>query len=199
MAWLSDLRAYFHGVVRVLGTGGRYVLMEFHPTAWILGPDWTWRFPYSSGGASLVEPGGVSDYVQAFGHGLLAAAPGARLDPTPFENPHPSHEFIWGVGDILGAALEAGLRLERFVEYPLANGWRGFEGMTPLPGNRWAPPPTARACPSCSGRSSAGRLSRRRIHRDFVITGYSVADSVISVSASLRGAHDGPSAWHARC
>ena len=151
LAWLSDLRAYFDGVARVLAGGGRYVLMEFHPTAWIFGLDWTWRFPYSSGGEPLVEPGGVSDYVQASGSGLLMAAPGAQLDLAPFENPFPSREFIWGLGDILGAALGAGLRIERLVEYPYANGWRGFDGMTPLLGNRWAPPPDRPSLPLMFG------------------------------------------------
>lgn len=140
LGWISDLGAYFRGVARVLAPGGRYVILDFHPVAWIFDPSWAWTYPYSAHGVPIVEAVGVTDYVGRSGDGLLHAAPGAHIDPTPFENPNPTHEFCWGLADILGGALAAGLRIERFVEYPYANGWRGFEGMRELPGRRWAVP-----------------------------------------------------------
>jgi hypothetical protein len=57
-----------------------------------------------------------------------------------FCNPHPSHEFAWGLADVVTALLDAGLALEALREWPYSNGFAPYEGMRPLPGRRWAPP-----------------------------------------------------------
>jgi hypothetical protein len=63
-----------------------------------------------------------------------------RASVEPFVNPHDTHEFLWGIGDKLGAALGAGLRVEHFAEYPFSEGWKGFHAMKELPGRRWTVP-----------------------------------------------------------
>lgn len=144
ICWLSDLYGWARGVEAVLRPGGRFVFVEFHPYAMVFDPQWRPHYGYFND-APLHESG-VGDYVADSGHGLnlqpdSAPAPAAEA----FANPHPSHEFTWGVGQVTTALAEAGLRIELLREYPYMNGWRGFEGMEDLGGRRWAPP---RAMPS---------------------------------------------------
>ncbi len=134
LGWLSDLDAYFRGVAGCLAIGGRYVLVEFHPAQWIFDAAWRRAYPYSSHGRALVEPG-VGDYV-ASSEGAL----GDVATAAPFVNPHPTHEFAWGLADIVGGALRAGLVLERLLEWPWSNGCKLRDDMARLPGNRWTVP-----------------------------------------------------------
>jgi hypothetical protein len=57
-----------------------------------------------------------------------------------FKNPYPTHEFPWGIGEVVTALLEAGLALTALREYPYANGCRQFSNMRELPGHRMIPP-----------------------------------------------------------
>ncbi|MBA2320664.1 MAG: class I SAM-dependent methyltransferase [Deltaproteobacteria bacterium] len=134
LSWLSDLDAYFHGVQRILRQGGRYVLVEFHPVVWIFDGRWNHRYPYTTSGAPLRESG-VNDYV-AGSEGAL----GGTIDPNPFHNPHPTDEFPWGLADVIGGALRAGLRLRHFAEYDWSNGCKLQDPMKRLDGNRWTVP-----------------------------------------------------------
>ena len=136
--WLSDIGRYARGLRRILKPGGRFVYVEFHPAVFVFDDQWRPAYPYSTAGADpIIEAEGVTDYV-----GRSEGALGGDGRPAePFTNPHPSVSFAWGIGDILGAMLGAGLRIEHFAEYPYANGWKGFPGMVPLPGRRWGPGP----------------------------------------------------------
>lgn len=138
LCWLSDLSAWAKGVAAVLRAGGRFVCMEFHPFAMIFTERWELRFPYGGGTEPVLWQEGVGDYVADSGAAL--APSGFRAGVTEFRNPHPAYEFPWSLAQILTALLEAGLRLQVFREYPYANGWKGFEPMRELPGNRWAAP-----------------------------------------------------------
>ncbi len=145
LCWLSDLGAYFHGVARVLNPGGRWVAVEFHPAALTFDEQWRPAYPYSSAEPWL-NPDGVGDYI-ADCTGSLQHGPDASAPAAPFHNPHPSYEFAWGIGDVLGAALAAGLRVRHFAEYPYLNGWKAFTEMDALPGRRWAAPAGKPAVP----------------------------------------------------
>ena len=48
---------------------------------------------------------------------------------TPYENPHVAYSFSWGLGDVIGALLQTGLRVTHLQEYPYCNGWRPFPEM----------------------------------------------------------------------
>lgn len=134
--WLSDLEAWARGIAGVLKPGGHFALLEFHPFAMVFDPQWKPHYDYF-GGAPL-EEAGVGDYVALSGDGLT---PGdSHQGVVDFQNPHRSYEFAWGVGDVVSALLAAGLRLERLIEYPYANGWRGFERMADIGGRRMVPP-----------------------------------------------------------
>ena len=63
LCWLSNLDSWARGISAILATGGRLVVMEFHPFAQTLNEDWQVRYPYSSGSKPLYFPEGIGDYV----------------------------------------------------------------------------------------------------------------------------------------
>lgn len=136
LCWLSDLERWAAGIAAALIPGGRFVLVEFHPMAMYF--DEQWRPNYDFFQHEAIPQSGVSDYVAESGEGLALCS----LEPgvQNFINPHPSYEFMWGLGDVLTALAKAGLVLECLHEYPYSNGWRGFENMCELPGRRYAVP-----------------------------------------------------------
>lgn len=148
IGWISDLGVWARGVADVLEPGGRFVGLEFHPFMFTFGMGWQREYPYSTGGAALIEPG-VNDYVGRSGPAL--APSGWAEGVQGFVNPHPTHEFAWGVGEILTALAQAGLRLEVVREYDYATGWKGFDDMKALPGNRWTVPDGQPALPFMLG------------------------------------------------
>lgn len=138
LCWLSDLGAWARGVARILRPGGRLVLMEFHPFFGMLDEEWRLRYPYSSQGEPWRWDDGVSDYVALSGEALSpwGFEPGVQ----DFRNPHPAHEFFWGLGEVVTAVAASGLRVETLVERPWSNGYRPFAGMRDLGGRRFGPP-----------------------------------------------------------
>ncbi len=137
ICWLSDLRAWAQGIAGLLAPGGRFTMVEFHPFALYFDPHWKPGYDYFKREANL-EAAGVGDYVAASGTGL-----GARHDQpgvVDFANPHPSYEFMWGIGEVVNALVAAGLAIDSLDEYPYANGWKGFDDMEELDGHRMVPP-----------------------------------------------------------
>ena len=134
ICWLSDLRAWARGIAGVLAPGGRFVLVEFHPVVAMFDEELRPAYPYSGGEPVVWEPG-VGDYVARSGEGLLHGAT-YREGVVDFRNPHRSHEFNWGVGEVVSALLEAGLALEALREYPYSNGCVFWPGMRRAPGRR---------------------------------------------------------------
>lgn len=134
--WLSDLKAWAKGIARVLKTGGRFVLVEFHPMFGVFEDGWKVMYDYMGGGH--ITFGGVGDYVAMSGE--VATPSGYEEGVIEFSNPHPSHEFNWGVADIVTSMLDAGLKLTVLREYPYSNGFKRFEDMRALPGGRFGAP-----------------------------------------------------------
>lgn len=138
LCWLSDLDEFMRQVARVLKPGGRFVCLEFHPVVMIFDEQGVPTYDYSQPEEPLAWEQGISDYVGDAAGGL---SPSGALEPAaPFRNPHPSYEFPRGLGEILGAVLQAGLTLAVFREYAYSNGWKPFATMQPLPGRRWTVP-----------------------------------------------------------
>lgn len=138
IVWLSDLRAWATGLAAVLAPGGRFVLVEFHPFLNMLDDDGERVVGDYAGGGLVSFDSGIGDYVAWAGPAL---APSGYLEGVrDFSNPYPGHEFNWGIGEIVTALLEAGLRLEVLREYPYANGFPAIGGTVPLAGGRFAPP-----------------------------------------------------------
>src|SRR5215218_6051663 len=118
ICWLPDLRRWAWGIADILNPGGRFVLIDFHPAAEIFDRDWNHVSDYPYGGEPLLLEEGVRD----------------------FENPEGCYLFRWGLGEVVTALAEAGLRITALEEYPYANGERKFAGMRELPGRRMVPP-----------------------------------------------------------
>lgn len=129
--WLADLAPWGRGIARTLAPGGRFVLIEFHPMLVMLDRTWSLRYDYM-GGQPIAESAGVSDYVGEDG----STHDEARL----FRNPHPAFEFAWGIGEVVSALANAGLRVDSLREYPYVNGWMPHENMRTEPGRRHYPP-----------------------------------------------------------
>jgi SAM-dependent methyltransferase len=138
ICWLPDLRSWAGGIAGILSPGGRFVLVDFHPAADIFDGDWNHVNHYPSGGEPLLLDEGVGDYVAASDGGLTPA--GFVDGVRDFENPASCHLFRWGLGEVVTALAEAGLRITALQEYPYANGERKFAGMRELRGKRMVPP-----------------------------------------------------------
>ena len=113
------------------------VLIEFHPVFSIFDDEGEWKptFDYM-GGAMVEDVDGVGDYVGESGDSLIGQADGASKATTNFENPHAAFAFSWGLGDIIGSLLGAGLTLTHFKEYPYSNGWKPLPEMIEKEGRR---------------------------------------------------------------
>jgi SAM-dependent methyltransferase len=138
ICWLPDLRIWAGGIAGILNPGGCFVLIDFHPAADIFDRAWNHVNDYPSGGEPLLLDRGVGDYVAASGGGLTPA--GFVEGVRDFENPEGCYLFRWGLGEVVTALADAGLRITALEEYPYANGERKFAGMRELPGKRMVPP-----------------------------------------------------------
>lgn len=114
IVWIADVNTWAHGIAEVLKPGGRFVMIDFHPLMGMYEIDWSLQYDYMGG--KRVDSGGVGDYVGDDYEG-------------EFQNPHRAYEFCWGMADIIGALLNAGLQLQAFKEYDYINGWQRFPKM----------------------------------------------------------------------
>jgi SAM-dependent methyltransferase len=152
VCWLSDLQSWARGIAAVLKSGGRFVLVDFHPAADMFDERWNLVRDYPSGGERLLLQGGVGDYVAQSGGGLTPA--GFVEGERDFENPHRCNLFRWGLGEVVMALAAAGLRISALKEYPYANGERLMPCMRELPGRRMFPPEGVPAVPLMYGISA---------------------------------------------
>jgi SAM-dependent methyltransferase len=150
IVWLSDLEPWAKGIRRVLVPGGRFVVVDFHPFLWCFDEQLRLAYPYAGG--AHVQSEGVSDYVAQSAEGLVPW--GFEEGVRHFKNPHPDHGFQWGLSDIMGALLRAGLSLTRFEEYPYANGCRVLPGMRELGERRYGLAKDVPALPLMFGLSA---------------------------------------------
>ena len=149
VCWLPDLRAWAGGIASVLRPGGRFVIVDFHPTAMMFDEHWNHVHAYYSGGEPLTDDAGVGDYVAEAGGGLTPA--GFVEGERDFDNPQRCHLFRWGLGEVVTAVAGAGLRLTVLQEYPYSNGERHFAEMRELPGRRMIPPESVSTVPLMYG------------------------------------------------
>jgi len=137
VCWLADLDRWAHGLASIINSGGRFVVVDFHPVAAMFDQHWNRTSPYPSGGRPLTLDG-VGDYVGASGGGLT---PGGFVEGVgDFTNPYRCHLYLWGLGELVTALSGAGLSIIKLEEYPYSNGERQFAGMRELPGRRMVPP-----------------------------------------------------------
>ena len=149
VCWLPDLRTWAAGIASVLRPGGRFVIVDFHPTAMMFDEHWNHAYAYYSGGEPLTDDDGVGDYVAEAGGGLTPA--GFVEGVRDFDNPQRCHLFRWGLGEVVTAVAGGGLRITVLQEYPYSNGERHFAEMRESPGGRMVPPESVPTIPLMYG------------------------------------------------
>lgn len=137
ICWLNDLTEWAHGVARVLAPGGRFVLVEFHPTSNMFSRDWQLVRDYPQAGRQLTLHG-IDDYVADSGGGLTPS--GYSEGVSGFVNTEPCHLFEWSIGEVVTALAQAGLVIDRLEEYCFSNGERPFNDMHEVAGRRMVAP-----------------------------------------------------------
>ncbi|KAF9580936.1 hypothetical protein BGW38_002225 [Lunasporangiospora selenospora] len=130
LGWLCSMKRWAAGIQRILKPGGRLVLIEFHSGGMMFNDKKEHVYPYSSGGVPFQEDG-VGDYVawSASGTGEVQPSLMYEVGIEGFQNKHPSHEFCWGLADVLGPLTETGLSMTHFKEYPYSNFFKPFKQM----------------------------------------------------------------------
>jgi SAM-dependent methyltransferase len=123
ISWLPDLARWARVIADHLKPGGRFFLIEGHPTMWMFDEALQFKYPYFP----HVEPN------------VLAPTTGMYSDPdatwTTSENSW-SHNFE----EILGSLLAAGLRIDELREFGHAV-WQAFPFCIEQSPGRWVMPP----------------------------------------------------------
>ncbi len=110
LGWLPDIRRWAEVVARFVRPGGRFYITEIHPVVQALenegvGPgEIVVRYPYWEHAAPLSFP--VS---------------GSYADRTAEVGVQTEHGWDHGLGEIVTALIEAGLRIESLREYPFVD------------------------------------------------------------------------------
>ncbi len=134
LCWLPDVAEWARIVAHFLRPGGSLYLAEAHPAALVFddlvpGADGRpgWFVPYRHDGPLTIDE--VRDFMD----------PEARLTNSR------THQFMHPIGDVIGALLGAGLRLEWFHEHDAIT-WRmfacqtkGADGLYRWPDKPWLP------------------------------------------------------------
>jgi len=110
--WMPDLGGFFDVVARLLRPGGALVVYEEHPIM------------------NMFEPGAADPFKPV--HSYFRAEPfedtGAIVyDGTPGLPGKPQYWFVHTLGDLMTAALDRGLVIEHFREYPHSINAKQFE------------------------------------------------------------------------
>ncbi len=115
LCWLPDIAGWARIVAGLLRPGGTLLLAEGHPTAYVF-DDLTKR------------PDGMPGFYMPY----FARTPLTMeqehdyIDPAAKLAHHRTHSWVHPLGDVLGALLGAGLRLDRFEEHDAVT-WRMFQ------------------------------------------------------------------------
>ncbi|MBV7327736.1 methyltransferase domain-containing protein [Chloroflexi bacterium TSY] len=123
LVWLPDIEQWARSVSGALRRGGRLVLHEEHPVAWCL---------ESNGGQVKIS----DDYFQR--GRVEESPPGWTHFDSGGRGTEPKYEFVFPLGDIVTALVEAGMRILSLREFPSEHNYRFDEDVTKvarLPGS----------------------------------------------------------------
>lgn len=114
ICWVPDLTAWTDRIARRLVPGGRLVISEHHPL---------WEVLTVQDDATLSISG---DYfgVRRDGYADPMKAPQVTRELSQRELPHSS--FVWSIGAVISAVLDAGLRVTSFQEFPEPDMYAGL-------------------------------------------------------------------------
>jgi len=131
LGWLPDIRAWARVVAHFLALGGTFFITEAHPVMNV----------FENEG---VEPGELRLTYPYWEHAepLLFPVTGSYADPDADVRDETEHSWDHGLGEIVTALIEAGLRIETLVEHPFLD-WK-VDFLVDDGSGKWRLPPDAR-------------------------------------------------------
>ena len=108
LGWLPDIRGWARVVARFVKPGGRFYITEAHPVFQV----------FENEG---VEPGELRLQYPYWEHGhpLIFDVHGSYADPSAdLGEEHKEHGWDHGLGEIVTALIDAGLRIDKLEEHP---------------------------------------------------------------------------------
>jgi ubiquinone/menaquinone biosynthesis C-methylase UbiE len=137
LGWLPDIRTWARIVARYLRPGGRFFITEIHPVAMI----------FENEGVAAGELRLTYPYWE-HREPLVFDVKGSYADPTADVGEQKEHGWAHGLGEIVTALSEAGLRIDRLEEHPYLDWGTDFLVETePGSGRYVLPPATAGELP----------------------------------------------------
>jgi 2-polyprenyl-3-methyl-5-hydroxy-6-metoxy-1,4-benzoquinol methylase len=134
LGWLPDIVGWARVAARYVAPGGRLFISEIHPIAQAfenegVGPgELRLAYPYWEHEAPLTFP-----------------VKGSYADPDADVGEHTEHGWDHGLGEIVTALIDAGLRIERLVEHPFLE-WK-VDWLEEAENGTWVMPPGAGELP----------------------------------------------------
>jgi SAM-dependent methyltransferase len=112
LGWLPDIRAWAHVVAHFLAPGGRFFITEAHPVIQA----------FENEGVAAGELRLVYPYWE-HREPLTFAVHGSYADPDADVGDLTEHGWDHGLGEIVTALIDAGLRIEKLIEHPFLD-WK---------------------------------------------------------------------------
>jgi len=130
LGWLPDIRAWARVVAHFLAPGGTFFITEAHPVMNV----------FENEG---VAPGELRLTYPYWEHGepLTFAVKGSYADPDADVGDLTEHSWDHGLGEIVTALIDAGLRIDTLIEYPFLEWKVDFLVEEEAGNDRWVLPP----------------------------------------------------------
>jgi ubiquinone/menaquinone biosynthesis C-methylase UbiE len=110
LRWLPDVRRWAEVIAHFVRPGGRFYITEIHPVAHVFEDD-------------DIEPGELRLRYPYWQHVEPLSFPviGSYAEPTAEVGVHTEHGWNHGLGEIVTALVDAGLRIDSLREYPFVD------------------------------------------------------------------------------
>jgi SAM-dependent methyltransferase len=110
LGWLPDVRRWAEVIAHFVRPGGRFYITEIHPVAQVFEDD-------------DIEPGELRLRYPYWQHVEPLSFPviGSYAEPTAEVGVHTEHGWNHGLGEIVTALVDAGLRIDSLREYPFVD------------------------------------------------------------------------------
>jgi SAM-dependent methyltransferase len=110
LRWLPDVRRWAEVIAHFVRPGGRFYITEIHPVAQVFEDD-------------DIEPGELRLRYPYWQHVEPLSFPviGSYAEPTAEVGVHTEHGWNHGLGEIVTALVDAGLRIDSLREYPFVD------------------------------------------------------------------------------